>query len=105
MDIARRHRIADTKQLEAAVGIVGDGLRPTFDQRFVVDLAEVGRQGFQREVDLVEWQRAVFDYQLIDHAFAEKIAVITAQPDPNRIALAACRERAPAKGEAHVARQ
>src|ERR1700741_268055 len=66
VNVAAGHRISDAGQLIKAVWIAPPLLRAQIEQRLLVYLAEIRRSRHQREVQLVGWQRAVLDDDLID---------------------------------------
>jgi hypothetical protein len=57
MDVAAGDGVADAEELEAAVGVLDEGLGPPAEQGAVVDGAEVGGQRLELEVQVSRGRR------------------------------------------------
>src|SRR5215470_12913367 len=75
VDIARGDRVADPVKRIAAVRIPDEALSAIGDQSLVVDLAEVARARLEREIEILERQRAMLDHDLIDEPLASGFVV------------------------------
>src|SRR5215813_814841 len=102
MDVAGRDGVADAEEAEATVGIARDLLRLAGDQRVIVDFTAVARLRLQREVELVERQRAVLNHDLIHDAGLRALAVVASDHGGEAVAVAPHGEQAPVDGDAHA---
>src|SRR5262249_859750 len=104
VDVARGDGVADAEELVDAVGIACDRLRPSRDERAVVDLALVAGAVLAGEVEVVERQGAVLDPHLVDEARLRAVAIVAAEYGCQPVALAPHGKQARVDGDAHAMR-
>src|SRR5690606_1956285 len=103
VDIPRRHRVPDTEELVATLGVAGDGLGPPRDEGAIIHLPAVEGTFLQGEIEIVEWKGAVFDHHLIHQAKLFKLlGIVTADAGTQPIALTFDSQEPPSDGDAHA---
>ena len=80
----------------------GERRVPPLQHRVLVDLAEIARQRFQREIELVERDRSLVHDDLVVHLHLLVIRVVGADPGRDLVALAPQAVEPPRDGEAHI---
>ena len=76
--VARGDRVADAEELEGALRVDPDRLRPAGDESGVIDGAAVQRKRLQREIEIVQRPRAVIDDDLLDDPLFAGIDIVAA---------------------------
>ncbi len=88
VNVARRDRVADAIKQIAALRVADDVLWAILDQGVVVDLAKVARTRLEREIELVERQRAVLDDDLVDLPLLSRLVVFIEEDRDQAVAAA-----------------
>ena len=102
MGVARRHGVADTKQLESAFCVVRALLRLPGEQGGVVDRALVRGKRLEFQVQLVQRPGAVVHHHLVHAALLAHAAVVAADDGEQAVALAPHRFEPERDGEGHL---
>src|SRR5690349_12416687 len=87
MRVAGRDRIADAEELEQTFGVAVQHLRPAGEEVVLRHLSEVRGQGPEREIELVERDRAMVDHHLIEAPALCYAAIVAADVRDELIAL------------------
>ena len=102
MRVACRHGVTNAKQLKASCRVGPQGLRLQGGQRRVVRRAQIAGVWLQCKVQIIEWQCAVVNNDLVDDALFAHATVVAAHHCPQTLVAALYRQQAKGHGKGHV---